>query len=107
MTAIGLVTSDRVPPRRRADMTELELRALRALRRAGSMGLLQNVLIPRMRPGRQEKMRPAIEQLEQRGLIEKAREPRHTVRVQTIWRITARGRLTVEAADATLPPPAA
>jgi hypothetical protein len=91
---------------REAEPTPVELRALRALRRAGSLGLLHQHLLPKMRPARPPTMRLAIRSLERQGLIEHCQTSRYQNRAQGSWRITDRGRVLVDHLDTTLPPAA-
>lgn len=104
MTVVGLATLPRATSAGSRGPSDLELRALRALRRAGSLGILHQHLLVRMRPGRPANCRAALDRLESGGLIARAREARYQNRAQSLWRITDRGRAVVGAHD--LPPAA-
>jgi hypothetical protein len=84
-----------------------ELRGLRALRRAGSRGILNQILNKKMRPAHGTVViRIAIRHLEDLGLIQYARAAGAQTRVQGLWRITDRGRAIIDEIDRSLPPAA-
>lgn len=88
-----------------SDLGVLELRGLRALRRAGSHGMLHMHLRKRMRPSHGTMLIiNAIRKLERLELIEYDRTAGVQTRVQGSWRITPRGRALIDSLD--LPPAA-
>lgn len=95
------------PEKQAERLLDIELRALRALRRVGSKGMLNVHLRKRMRPAPGTALIiKAIHDLERRGLIEYYRAAGVQTRVQGAWRITAQGRLFCDEHDPKLPPAA-
>lgn len=90
-----------------SDLSVHELRGLRALRRVGTRGLLHKWLKRHMRPAHGTMtIIKAVRTLEDRGMIEYYRAAEPTGRIQGGWRITDRGRETIDALDRPLPPAA-
>lgn len=103
-----MTSGSSVPSRETSSLGVLELRGLRALRRAGSLGLLHNDLRRKMRPSHGWALiLSAIRNLEQLGLVEHFKSDRPGRRLQGAWRITSRGRAAIDANDPPPLPPAA